>query len=234
VVLAGPTEGVEIVGCRFEGAQGIFGMPCLTRRAVIAGNTFQPYPPGRFDMFLLRNPVECIVENNFFKESKRGIVVQPQPRHGMAVHNFFARNVIAHIHRGGNAGETELWEVGEAKGFDLVKSAGADTLTAERVRWEKDEVKGFLCLVVAAAVLSVAYYRLPFWPLHPAGLAVAMTNTVCIDWFSIFLAWGVKAMTLKYGGLSLYRKVLPLFLGLILGSCLGVGTGSVIGSFYHY
>jgi hypothetical protein len=124
-------------------------MPGLCRRAVIAGNTFQSYPPGRFDMFALRDPVECLVENNYFREAKRGIVVQPQPRYGMAVHNVFARNVIEHIHRGGNAGETELWEVGGAKGFDRVKSAGADTLTAERVRWQPDEVKGFLCLIVA-------------------------------------------------------------------------------------
>jgi len=63
---------------------------------------------------------------------------------------------------------------------------------------------------------------------------------IWIDWFSIFLAWGVKAMILppygraspaggKFGGLPLYRRILPLFMGFILGSCLGVGTTAVIG-----
>lgn len=57
---------------------------------------------------------------------------------------------------------------------------------------------------------------------------------IWIDWFSIFLAWGVKAMILKFGGLPLYRRILPLFMGFILGSCLGVGTTAVIGALWHY
>ncbi len=86
----------------------------------------------------------------------------------------------------------------------------------------------------AAALFSFLHYRLPFWPLHPAGLAIAMTNTVWIGWFSVFLAWGLKGAILKLGGLNLYQKILPLFIGFILGSCLGIGTTAVIGSFYHY
>jgi hypothetical protein len=88
--------------------------------------------------------------------------------------------------------------------------------------------------MVAAALCSLAHYRLPFWPVHPAGMAIAMTNTVWIGWFSVFLTWGLKTMIIKYGGLNFYQKLLPLFIGFILGSCLGIGTTAVIGSFYYY
>jgi hypothetical protein len=102
---------------------------------------------------------------------------------------------------------------------------------------QEPQSKGILFMGIGASVaalMSLAYYRLPFWPVHPAGLAIGMTNTVWIDWFSIFLTWGLKAMIIQFGGLNLYNKFLPLFLGFILGSCLGVGTTAVIGSLCHY
>jgi hypothetical protein len=85
-----------------------------------------------------------------------------------------------------------------------------------------------------AGLLSWATHNFVGWPLHPVGLAFALTNTVRIDWFGIFLAWLVKAAILRYGGVVLYRKVRPLFLGLILGSCVGVGGASLLSSFYYF
>jgi len=158
VVLLGPLDGLEIRGCRFLCAHGLMGLPGLLRRAHIVDNQFRSYPPGRYDPFSLRDPVECLVENNTFQETKRGIVIQPQPRRGMAVHNVLARNVVEHVARGGNAGETELWEVGGPKGLDRVAAAGPDTLTAAQVRWEPDELAGFVCLIVAGRGLG--QYRL--------------------------------------------------------------------------
>jgi len=84
---------------------------------------------------------------------------------------------------------------------------------------------------VAAAIVSFAYYRLPGFPLHPVGMAIAMTNTVRIDWSSMFLTWLFKLGIVHYGGGALYRKLLPIFLGFILGSCVGVGFNSLMGAF---
>lgn len=83
-------------------------------------------------------------------------------------------------------------------------------------------------------LLSLASYRWAGWPLHPVGLAVALTNTVSIDWFGIFLAWLFKLFVLRYGGIALYRQVLPLFIGLILGTCVGVGGAAMVYAFYYY
>ena len=85
-----------------------------------------------------------------------------------------------------------------------------------------------------AGLMSLLNYRLSGWPLHPAGLAIALTNTVRIDWFGIFLAWLIKMVILRYGGVKLYRQVLPFFIGLILGTCVGVGGASLVYAFYYY
>ncbi|MBJ67765.1 MAG: hypothetical protein CME28_07135 [Gemmatimonadetes bacterium] len=85
-----------------------------------------------------------------------------------------------------------------------------------------------------AALLSLASYRWVSWPFHPVGLAVALTNTVSIDWFGMFLAWLIKLLILRYGGIVLYRRMLPLFIGLILGTSVGIGGASLLYAFYYY
>jgi hypothetical protein len=71
---------------------------------------------------------------------------------------------------------------------------------------------------IAMAVLLFLRQRFIWWPLHPIGFPIAMTTTIVYyGWFSIFLAWLFKGAILRYGGIRLYRIMLPFFLGLVLG-----------------
>ncbi len=65
--------------------------------------------------------------------------------------------------------------------------------------------------------LSAARQMFNWWPLHPLGYAVAMTNSMEYMWCPFLIAWGAKSITLRYGGIRAYRAALPFFLGLILG-----------------
>jgi hypothetical protein len=48
-------------------------------------------------------------------------------------------------------------------------------------------------------------------------MRVSTAGRINYHWFSIMLAWLFKSAVLRYGGISAYRALLPLFLGLILG-----------------
>jgi hypothetical protein len=62
--------------------------------------------------------------------------------------------------------------------------------------------------------------RFFWWPLHPMGYVLAPMWFTHHLWMSVFVAWTIKALILRYGGLRAYARALPLFLGLILGDCV--------------
>jgi hypothetical protein len=80
----------------------------------------------------------------------------------------------------------------------------------------------------ATALLTALTYRFPWWPLHPAGLTVAWGWPIFFSSLSIFIAWLVKAIILKVGGLKLYRHGQPFFIGLIIGQAAGILAGMVV------
>jgi len=79
-------------------------------------------------------------------------------------------------------------------------------------------------------ILSVVRMRFIWFPLHPVGLIVSSSWGMNPFWFSIFLSWAVKFFLLRYGGLRLYRKGIPLFLGFILGEFIADSGVCIIGT----
>lgn len=72
--------------------------------------------------------------------------------------------------------------------------------------------------VTACTLLTVLRARLVWWPFHPLGYAVCGAWTLVVFWFSALLAWVIKQIILKAGGMRLYRRLMPFFLGLAFGS----------------
>jgi hypothetical protein len=62
--------------------------------------------------------------------------------------------------------------------------------------------------------------RFFWWPFHPMGYVLAPMWFTHHLWMSVFVAWTIKALILRYGGLRAYAKALPFFLGLVLGDCV--------------
>jgi len=84
---------------------------------------------------------------------------------------------------------------------------------------------------VGAAIIA-ARYRFPGVPLHPLGFAVASVIQVTWCMLSIFLGWLAKLTIIKLGGLQLFLKARPFFLGLILGHFSGAGLSAFIDYFF--
>lgn len=56
-----------------------------------------------------------------------------------------------------------------------------------------------------------------WWPLHPLGYALSGSWGTIEFWFPCFMAWVLKALTMRYGGMKLFVRARPFFLGLVLG-----------------
>ncbi len=82
-----------------------------------------------------------------------------------------------------------------------------------------------LIAVAAASLLTLALWALQaryVWlPLHPLGYCAG--PGIIWTWFPFLIAWAVKSLIIRYGGQPMYRKLIPFFLGLMLGDYL---TGS--------
>jgi hypothetical protein len=77
-------------------------------------------------------------------------------------------------------------------------------------------------------LLMIARHRLLWWPLHPVGYPISMVWLMDQLWFSIFLAWLLKLVIIKYGGPGIYQRARPYFLGLITGQFVTAGVWLVI------
>jgi hypothetical protein len=82
-----------------------------------------------------------------------------------------------------------------------------------------------------AIVAALAWLRLTFvwWPIHPLGFVMATTWATINLWFSLFLGWLLKLLTIRYGGLRGYVRLRSLFMGVIMGDILGSVLWMIIG-----
>jgi hypothetical protein len=71
---------------------------------------------------------------------------------------------------------------------------------------------------VVALLLGVVRTTFVKSPFHPLGyiLATAYSDHTTI-FFPMLVAWACKSLVLKAGGLPLYRRFIPFFLGLVIG-----------------
>jgi hypothetical protein len=74
----------------------------------------------------------------------------------------------------------------------------------------------------ALVVFLLAGMRLRFWwwPLHPIGYLAAHTWIMYMYWSPFMIGWLAKTLVVRYGGLRLYRRTVPLAIGLISGDLL--------------
>ena len=90
------------------------------------------------------------------------------------------------------------------------------------------------------AVLMFLRTRFLWWPLHPLGYVTADSWGMLNLWSCIFVAWAIKTIILRYGGLGSYRRAVPFFLGVALGdyivgfiwSILSILTNTPLYSFF--
>lgn len=98
----------------------------------------------------------------------------------------------------------------------------ADGIAAGETRLASDGSPLISGTIGALIVAAVGWLRLHLaaFPLHPIGLLVCTTYATSVLAFSYFLGWAVKTAVLRYGGVGLYRRLIPCAIGLIAAEAI--------------
>lgn len=116
------------------------------------------------------------------------------------------------------------WTVTESYGF--LENGIGPGFRAEPGRW------GALAGAVAGmGALAWLRTRFTWFPLHPLGYCIG-PGLIWL-WCPFLIAWALKLVILQYGGLRLYRRALPFFLGLVLGDYVAGALWSLIGVIWN-
>jgi len=78
-------------------------------------------------------------------------------------------------------------------------------------------------LVVTSALIHMQRNYL-WWPISPLGYLMGSSTSFEAIWFSMLLGWAVSALMRHFSGLHGYRRLRPLFLGLVLGEFVAAGV----------
>ena len=115
---------------------------------------------------------------------------------------------------------------GPQVGFNLAKEHIINPVAPNLAGWINK-------LIGAAVMGTFLLMRAKFlwWHLHPLGWIVGSSVWVQMLWFSIFIAWFLKTLIMRYGGVKVYAALKPFFLGLILGQYVAAALWFIIDYF---
>lgn len=113
-----------------------------------------------------------------------------------------------------------------------IGSYAFDRLNGWTVNPKKMDTSGVTFMGVGAAfalLLTLMKGRFLWWPFHPIGYGLAVSYAMDYFWFTAFIGWLCKVLTIRYGGIKMYRQALPFFMGLILGDYVTASLWTLIG-----
>jgi hypothetical protein len=88
---------------------------------------------------------------------------------------------------------------------------------------------GWLLFGGVSMVILIILRRTVLWlPLHPLGYVMGDSWPTVQIWFPIMIGWLLKTLILRLGGIKGYRKLMPGFLGLIVGEYSMIGLWVLI------
>ena len=120
----------------------------------------------------------------------------------------------------------------EARG-KLETSADGGWQRLARISPDPTAVAYFAAGLVLVLLFSFCRLRFPWWPLHPVLFLVWITHPGRVFASSFLVGWLLKTLVTKYGGIPIYRRLIPLMFGAIAGELLGGLVPVVISAVYY-
>jgi hypothetical protein len=106
----------------------------------------------------------------------------------------------------------------------------AESVTTATVSPARNFAYGSLMM----GVVGIARLMFTNCPFHPVGLLLINSGAINNIWFSIMVAWALKAAILRFGGAKAYQVARPIFIGLIVGDALIGVLWIIVGYFVHW
>ncbi len=86
--------------------------------------------------------------------------------------------------------------------------------------WSQREILAPLFITIGLAVVRRIFIQ---FPLHPMGFVFAGTGAAINGWGMLALTQTIKSLTLRIGGMGAYNRLMPFFLGVIVGHMFAAG-----------
>ncbi len=80
--------------------------------------------------------------------------------------------------------------------------------------------------------MTVARSYFSWWPISPIGFVVAAGGPARNAFFPVFLAWLLKTILIRVGGVRLYHAAQPLMIGIMVGYVLGAAVAILMDYWY--
>jgi hypothetical protein len=77
-------------------------------------------------------------------------------------------------------------------------------------------------------LLDFIRFRVPGFPFHPAGYALAMNFGVDYYWFGLIIVLVIKVFVQRYWGLKGYEKLRMIALGILLAEFVAEGVWGTV------
>ncbi len=101
-------------------------------------------------------------------------------------------------------------------------------MLVERTEFDPNAVAAIVAGGVIAVGLSMLRLAFWWWPLHPIGYLAATCWGMHTAWIPFFVGWLCKVLVVRFGGLKLYRRTLPIAVGLIVGDMVSQGFWLIV------
>ena len=88
--------------------------------------------------------------------------------------------------------------------------------------------------MVIVLLLTFLRYNFIWWPLPAVGLALQGMYMARRLVFPVFMVWVYKSLILKFGGVGMYRRGQPFFIGLMVGYAFAVFFSTLIDHIFFY
>jgi len=92
------------------------------------------------------------------------------------------------------------------------------------------DAKGALIGFLITCVLFALRSYFPRFPFHPFGYVLATSYFARYVWFSMFVAWVIRSLVLRFGGVHAIRKgLIPFAVGMILACVIALFFNEAVG-----